>query len=268
MSPREATQWAGHPVEELRERWGRESVHVYGKVESTNAVARDRAEDGAPEGTLVLAREQTAGRGREGRSWYSPAGGLYLTMLFRPARPTVPPLASVLAGLGVVRRLDLAFPGLEPALKWPNDVIVDGRKLGGVLPEASTGPTGPRFLLVGVGLNVKPLGEDAPKEARRGATALADHVEDADPLAAADAVIGGLEAYLKPPPSAADPATLDLLDEYDWLRDRRFRVRTGEEGEGIVGVGVGIAPDGALLFRPDRGALRRLSSATIVEARA
>lgn len=264
MTPRAASQWAGHPVEELRARWGRESVHVYGKVESTNAVARDLADEGAPQGTLVLAREQTAGRGREGRSWHSPPGGLYLSAVFRPARPALPPLASVLAGLGVTHRLDLGFPGLEPALKWPNDIVVDGGKLGGVLPEASSGPAGPRFLVVGVGLNVTPLGKDAPKEARRGATSLSEHLEEADPLAAADAVVAGLEMYLEEPPASADAATLELLDRYDWLRERRFRVRTGEDGEGIVGVGVGIAPDGALLFRPDRGALRRLASATIL----
>lgn len=264
MSPREATQWAGHPVEELRERWRRQSVHVYGKVESTNAVARDLADEGAPGGTVVLAREQTAGRGRGERTWHSPPGGLYLSMVFRPPAIGLAPLLSVLAALGVVHRLDRAFPELEPALKWPNDVVVDGRKLGGVLPEASSGPSGPRHLVVGVGINVKPLDDRVPKRVRRGATALAKHVDAPDPLTAADAVVRGLESYLRRPPASADAATLELLDRYDWLRDRRFRIRTGEEGEGIPGVGVGIAPDGALLFRPDRGALRRLASATVL----
>lgn len=265
MSPRAAKRWAGHPVEALRKRWGRESVHVYGKVDSTNAVARGLAEEGAPQGTVVLAREQTAGRGRGDRAWHSPPGGVYLSMVFRPPAPAVPPLASVLAALGVVRHLDRAFPELEPALKWPNDIVVEGRKLGGVLPETSSGPDGSRYLLVGVGVNVKPLGDAAPREVRRRATALAEHVEEADPLAVADAVVRGLEAHLRRPPPVADAATLELLDRYDWLRDRRFRIRTGkEEEEGIPGVGVGIAPDGALLFRPDRGALRRLSSATVL----
>lgn len=264
MTPRRASQWAGHRVEGLRERWEREEVHVYGKVGSTNAVARELAEEGAPEGTLVLAREQTEGRGRGERRWYSPPGGLYLSMVFRPDRAALSPLVSVLAAVGVIRRLDRAFPDLGPALKWPNDIVVEGRKLGGVLPEASTGPSGPRYLVTGVGLNLRSLGDDAPRDVRRRSTALEDHVEDPDPLAAADAVIRGLESFLLSPPTAAGPAILALLDEYDWLRDRRFRVRTGGEDEGIPGVGVGIAPDGALLFRPDRGALRRLSSATVV----
>lgn len=264
MSPRQATQWAGHPVESLRRRWRREAVHVYGKVGSTNAVARELAEQGAPPGTVVLAREQTEGRGRGDRRWHSPPGGVYLSMVFRPPGVAIQPLASVLAALGVIRRLDGAFPGLEPVLKWPNDIVVEDRKLGGVLPEATSGAGGPRHLVVGVGINVKPLGASASKEVRSGATALAEHVDEPDALRVADAVVRGLEAYLKRPPAAADDATLDLLDRYDWLRDRRFRVRTAEEGEGIPGVGVGIAPDGALLFRPDRGALRRLSSATVL----
>lgn len=265
MTPRRASRWAGHGVEELRERWEREGVHVYGKVGSTNAVARELAEEGAPEGTVVLAREQTEGRGRSERRWYSPPGGLYLSMVFRPDRAGLSPLVSVLAALGVVRRLDRAFAELGPALKWPNDIVVEGRKLAGVLPEASTGPGGPRYLVAGVGLNVRALGDEAPPEVRRSSTSLEDHVESPDPLAAADAVVQGLENFLRSPPAAAGPAVLALLDEYDWLRDRRFRVLTGEEEEeGMPGVGVGIAPDGALLFRPDRGALRRLSNATVL----
>lgn len=264
MTPRQATRWAGHPVDELRARWEREEVYTYGKVGSTNAVARELAEGGAPQGTIVLAREQTAGRGRADRRWYSPPGGVYLSMVFRPAGASLPPLASVLAALGIVRRLDRAFPGLDPALKWPNDLMVADRKLGGVLAEASSGARTPQHLVVGVGINVKPLGPSASGEVRKGATALADQVADPDPLAVADAVVRGLETYLKHLPATADAETLDLLDRYDWLRDRRFQVRTHEEGEGIPGVGVGIAPDGALLFRPDRGALRRLTSGRVL----
>lgn len=263
MSRRPVKRWAGRPVEELRRRWKRQSVHAYGKIDSTNAAARELAEEGASPGTIVLAREQTSGRGRGERRWYSPPGGVYLSMVFRPEEADLSPLVSVLAALGVVRELDRAFPELSPALKWPNDVVVEGRKLGGVLPEAVSGERRIRHLVVGVGVNVKLPGRRVPPALRKRATWLEEHVEDPDPLRVADAVVAGLEAFVRPPPRAADPATLELLDRYDWLRDRRVRFRPAEGGDGIPGVSVGIAPDGALLFRPDRGALRRLSGGSV-----
>lgn len=238
-------------------------MHAYGKIDSTNAAARALAEDGAPAGTIVLAWQQTAGRGRSERRWYSPPGGVYLSMVFRPEGAGLSPLVSVLAALGVVRELDRAFRELSPALKWPNDVVVEGRKLGGVLPEAVSGERGARHLVVGVGINVKHPEGRLPRGLRERATWLEEHVEEADLLRVADAIVAGLEGFLKRPPPAADAATLELLDRYDWLRDRRARFRPAEGGDGIPGVSVGIAPDGALLFRPDRGALRRLSGGSV-----
>ena len=161
MSRRQVKKWAGHSAEELRERWGRESVFLFGSVDSTNQAAADLAEEGAPEGSIVLAREQSAGRGRDGRRWHSPPGsGLYLSMLYRPGVAELGPLISILAGLGVTRRLDYAFPGLDPAVKWPNDIMAGDRKIGGILAEAVWGDGGPRHLVVGVGLNV---GEDSAR---------------------------------------------------------------------------------------------------------
>lgn len=265
MSPREVKRWAGHPAEELRERWRREHVHLYGKIDSTMAVARDLAEEDASDGTIVLAREQTEGRGRHGRTWYSPAdAGVYLSMVFRPAGPAVLPVVSVLAGLGVARELDRRFAGLAPGLKWPNDLMADDRKLGGVLGETVATEAGPRHLIVGVGLNLEDVRDALPAELRPGTTWIREHEPEADPLEVADAVVAGLEARVRGAQASLDAPTLDLLDRYDWLKGRRVRVRQSEEEEeGLPGVCVGIAPDGALLFRPDRGALRRLSSAIV-----
>lgn len=264
VSRREVKSWAGHAPEELRRRWGRKSVHLYGKIDSTNAAARDLAEGGAPAGTVVLAREQTEGRGRAGRAWHSPPGGVYLSMVFRPAVHPLPPMVSILAGLGIARGLKERFPDLDPALKWPNDLMADGRKLGGVLAEAATSEGETRFLVVGAGVNVKPIASELPRSLRKRVTWVEDHVEEeVDPAEVADAIVEGMESRLREPPATLDARTLDLLDRYDWLRDRRVRVIQTEGEAGLPGVSVGIAPDGALLFRPDRGALRRLTSATV-----
>lgn len=265
MSAARAKKWAGLTAEELRERWGREHVHVYGAVTSTNGVAVELAGEGEPAGTIVVAREQSEGKGRSGRSWASPAGtGVYLSMIFRPRSLPSPVLVQLLAGLGVVRALDRAFGELAPALKWPNDVILEDRKCGGVLAEGAWDDGGVRHLVVGVGINVRPLPDEVPAGVRAGASSLADVLGDEAALPeTADAAVAGLEEWLHDPPARLDARLLELVDRYDWLADRRVRVREEGEEETLEGVCVGIAPDGALLFRPDRGALRRLRSATV-----
>ena len=263
MSRRQVKKWGSHTVDDLRERWGREDVHLFGVVDSTNDAVAELADEGAPEGTIVLAREQTAGRGREGRKWESPSGGVYLSMLFRPGGD-LSPLLSLLAGLGIVRKLDREFAELSPALKWPNDIMADDGKLGGVLAEATWGENGrPRYLVVGAGLNIEPITEGLTKAERTRATSLTELVENATAAQAADAIVAGLEMYLRQPPSALDAAALELIDRYDWLRNRRAVVRSSAQSDGLSGIGVGIAPDGALLFRPDRGALRRIVTGTV-----
>lgn len=264
MSDERAESWHGHDESELRRGWGREEIHLYGAVASTNDVARRLAEEeDAPDGTVVLAREQAEGRGREGRSWHSPPGGVYLSVLFRPRSLPNPDLLPLLAGLGVVRRLDEAFPELGPSLKWPNDVMVGDRKLGGVLCEAVWSEEGPRFVVAGVGLNVRPL-EEAPGGSGAAATSLDAELGEETPMtAAADAVLEGLEAWLPEVPAGLDTKALDLVDRYDWLKDRRVLMTLPEEEEPLPGVCVGIAPDGKLLFRPDRGALRRLDRGSV-----
>lgn len=265
MSRETSTEWAGASREELAERWNRDSVRLYQRVDSTSDVAAELAAEGAPAGTVVLAGEQTAGRGRQGRSWYSPRDrGVYMSVILRPPRIENPNLLPILAGLGIVRRLEESVPGLEPSLKWPNDLMAGDAKFGGVLSEASWDGERLKHLVIGAGVNVRPLGEDAPDEVKEGGTSV-DEVtgEETSLLVVADAVLEGIETRLAEPAGSLGPAILDALDRYDWLQDRRVEITTPSDEEWIIGSCVGIAPDGALLFRPDRGALRRLRSARI-----
>jgi BirA family biotin operon repressor/biotin-[acetyl-CoA-carboxylase] ligase len=264
MTTRKVKTWAGLSADALRKRWDREDVHLYGAVDSTNDLARELADGGAPAGTIVLAREQKGGRGRAGRAWHSPPGGLYLSMVFRPGGIENPELLPLLAGLGIVQEVERRFEGLRPALKWPNDLMADDRKVGGILCEAVWGEDGIRHLVVGTGVNVAPLESGAPRGLRGRATSLEAVLEREVPLEeVADAVIAGLEAYLPRAPARLDAALLALTDRYDWLRDRRVGVTPLDGGETVAGTCVGIAPDGALLFRPDRGALRRLTRVSV-----
>jgi len=130
-------------------------IHHFFKVDSTNNAALHLAHAGEPHGSLVIAEEQTAGRGRTGRPWHSEkSSGIYLTVLLRP--PLVPaqaPLLTLLAGLAI-RDAVVEQTGLYPDLRWPNDLLLRGHKFCGVLTEMHAEPDRVHFVIVGIGLNV------------------------------------------------------------------------------------------------------------------
>ncbi len=122
------------------------------EVGSTQAVAKGLASMGAPEGTTVVARSQTSGEGRLGRAWVSPVGGLYMSFVLRPGNIQRPELFTLVSAVAVVRGVKKAT-GLVPAIRWPNDVMVGGRKLAGVVAEAQSVRQELIQVIVGVGVN-------------------------------------------------------------------------------------------------------------------
>lgn len=128
-------------------------VHYLQEVDSTNERAKELARQGAPEGTVIVAATQWAGRGRRGRSWSSPHGGLYFSLILRP--PISPDLAPqlVLVTVACLYRA-LHRRGLPVSIKWPNDLVAGGKKLGGILVEAGSASQSLSFLVVGVGVNI------------------------------------------------------------------------------------------------------------------
>jgi len=123
------------------------------EIHSTNDVAMGLAERGEPEGCVVVANAQTAGRGRLGRSWVSPAGaGLYVSAILRP-RPEAISLITIAAGVAIAEGIHAAS-GLTPRLKWPNDVYVGERKLAGILAEGGTAQSSMSYVVLGFGINL------------------------------------------------------------------------------------------------------------------
>ncbi len=262
---RRASSWEGESVEALKSRWDRPHVHVYTRIDSTNTRAIQLAEEGAAAGTLILADEQTEGRGLASRRWHSPKGaGLYLSIVLRPVALRNPLLVPLIAGLGVARAVERLVGGAAVAVKWPNDLIVADRKAGGILSEAAWSGDRPRHLILGIGINVHQARGDFPTELREVATSLdlaaGSRVSRLD---LADQVISEVEDSCADPPETLDRDFLRRFDEYDWLRDRRCRVAE-PKAEPVQGTAVGIAPDGALLFRPDRGALIRVTAGRVL----
>jgi BirA family biotin operon repressor/biotin-[acetyl-CoA-carboxylase] ligase len=138
---------------------------------STNDVAKKLAEEGAEEGTVVLAGEQTKGRGTQGRSWYSPRGqGLYASVILRPKQSDIS-LLPLMAGVACAEALRRAA-GLEVKLKWPNDIVWRKKKLGGILCESGLVGNSVIYAILGLGLNIGQKKNDFPEGFRRNATSL------------------------------------------------------------------------------------------------
>ncbi len=152
---------------------GRHIVYAE-QVDSTNRLAKEKAQDGAPEGTIVIAEEQIGGKGRLTRSWSSPFGkGIWFSVILRPQ--FLPYEASKLTLMGAVA-LTKAFHSLgltECGIKWPNDILVNGRKIVGVLTEMSATMEGIDYIVMGCGINVKQSRREFPKELRKIATSFA-----------------------------------------------------------------------------------------------
>jgi BirA family biotin operon repressor/biotin-[acetyl-CoA-carboxylase] ligase len=139
--------------------FGKGDIIYFRETDSTNTRAKELAVQGAPEGTLVVSEAQTGGRGRKGREWFSPSkGGIYLSLILRPTiSPAEAPKITLLTAVAIAEAL-LILTQLEVRIKWPNDILVNGKKLVGILTEMSTDMDEIDYVVVGLGLNVNTPG--------------------------------------------------------------------------------------------------------------
>lgn len=154
-----------------RTKWAGQHVFYYDEIDSTNLKAKQFGEEGAPHGTLAVADMQTAGRGRRGRGWDSPAGSsIYMSIMLRPKFPPVKaPMLTIVMAYSVARAL-CTCTGLDVQIKWPNDIILNGKKIVGILTEMSTEIDYINHIVIGVGINVNM--ESFPEEIVEKATSL------------------------------------------------------------------------------------------------
>jgi len=227
---------------------------------STQDVARDLAERGAPEGTVVVAELMTAGRGRRGRRWHAGPGGLWLTIVLRPP-PAHFQLLSLLPALAVVRALERSL-GIKAEVKWPNDVLIGGRKLCGILAEATfTGDRG--YLLLGLGVNVN---NELPPELGSRAVSLREVLGRRVPrLPLLIAILLEFDSLYS---SLLRGEAEDVLAE---LRRRMStlgrRVRAVMPDGVVEGLAVGLARDGSLLLKLSDGSLLPLRVGDVIHLR-
>lgn len=150
------------------------SIHCFDEVDSTQNVAHRLVREGSPEGTLVLAERQTSGRGRLGRQWHSPKGkGIYMSLVVKPAIPIhLMPHLTLLSAVALCRAIRVRIPGLSPGIKWPNDLLIGGKKISGILMESSAENEALQYIVAGVGISCNLLPEDYPEELKDRATSL------------------------------------------------------------------------------------------------
>jgi BirA family biotin operon repressor/biotin-[acetyl-CoA-carboxylase] ligase len=231
-----------------------QTLEVWPEIESTNARARRLAEEGAPEGTLVLTDYQTAGRGRLGRQWVAPAGSsLLLSLIFRPeVAPAQIQRLTMICGLAAVDAIE-SETGLEAGLKWPNDILVGGAKAGGILTEVGLRVDGVEYAVVGIGLNVNLDPAQLPRDLLVEATSLAQVLGESVPrLPLLWALLQAVETRYLALQAGRSP-------HGEWAErlvtlGRAVTVVGG--GRVVEGVAEGVDADGGLLVRSADGCLR------------
>ncbi len=232
--------------------------YVYDVVDSTNATARDLAERGAPEGTVVIAQTQLKGRGRFERSWESPEGGLYLSLILRPNIPpektSLLPLVTALAVAKTIRSY-----GVFATIKWPNDVRVDGRKIAGILLESEGRGQKLEYVVVGIGVNLsvdlKELSVETQKKSASLNLELRKFIDFDEFLGV---FICALEQIYK---DFQERRYSSLIGEWKSLSDTlgkavRVKTMTGD----LEGPAVDIDSSGFLLLRTSTGETKKILS--------
>jgi len=233
----------------LATRWLAHAIHYFDETDSTNRVATDLAREGAAHGTAVVAEGQTAGRGRLGRRFHSPAyQNLYTSIVLRPELELQKAPAWTLASAVAVADAVAETTGDEGAveIKWPNDVLIDGRKTCGILLELAAEATRVAYLVLGIGVNLNVDPASFPEEFRASATSLCAKLgRPVDRAAFARTLFARLERVLDACAASGFRGILPGFEARFRMRGRRVRVRDmgGSEQEGIVH---GIDEDGAL----------------------
>jgi len=238
--------------------------HYFQEIESTNSYARRLAEAGAPEGEVVIAERQSEGRGRLGRSWVSPPfSNLYCSLVLRPTlAPAHAPQITLMAAVALADTI-ASFVAERPAIKWPNDILIDGKKLAGILTESACDAKRIEFVILGIGVNLNFPRDRMPETIRDRATSL---MEVAGKTLSRELfvrrLIQDLDRCYGILGDLGFAAIAPRWEAYFALRGRRVRVEM--VGEAINGTATGIDGDGALLLEAEDGVLHRVLAGDVI----
>ena len=238
---------------------GQKEIYYFADVESTNTEAKKQANLGCPEGSISLSEAQTKGRGRLSRSWFSPSGkGIWLSVVLRPPfNPHDAPKCTLMAAVAVTKAIQ-SMTGIECGIKWPNDILYQGKKIVGILTEMNAEIDAINYIVIGMGINVNIKQQDFPDELTESATSLsvvAGHTISR--LSLLNAVLVELEQAYE---EVIQYGFSKMLDEW-----RKLSVTLGKKvnvigsGKEFSGTAVDIDHDGGLLVQTEAGIERVLA---------
>ncbi|MCL0069919.1 biotin--[acetyl-CoA-carboxylase] ligase [Dehalococcoidia bacterium] len=240
-----------------------QQIAYHRELTSTQDAAKALAAQEANEGTIVVAETQAAGRGRIGRGWASPPGGVYLSIILRPAiKPSEALRFPLIAGVAVAQAIE-QLTGLKPRLKWPNDVILEGRKAGGILSEMSAEMDRINYIVIGMGINVNTERAHFPEEIAGIATSLREECgKEVSRVQLVQEILAQLESlYEDFQISGFEP----IRERWKALSNTiGARVSVRGEREQVEGAAIDIDEDGALILRKANGALERVIAGDVL----
>lgn len=239
-------------------------LHYFAELSSTNSHARELAEKGNAEGEIVIAEAQTQGRGRLGRRWESPPlANLYLSIILRPTlSPAHAPQITLMAAVALAETVAPLIPQ-APTIKWPNDILVNGKKLAGVLTEAACASDRIEHVILGIGVNVNYRVDSMPAEIRQRATSMADLTgKSIDRESVLLRLIQAIDRCYGELEENGFEALRPRWEAHFALRGRRVRVELLDAV--LIGRAHGIDRDGALVLEDERGELQNIYAGDVI----
>jgi BirA family biotin operon repressor/biotin-[acetyl-CoA-carboxylase] ligase len=240
------------------------TFHYFQEIGSTNTHARNLAERGAREGAIVIAEKQTHGRGRLDRRWESPPfTNLYLSFILRPKLPPrQAPQITLAAAVALVETVG-SLLSRPPAIKWPNDILFDGKKLAGILTEAACDAERVEYVILGIGLNVNYRVDAMPEGLRHRATSIADLIgRNVSRESVLVRLIQDLDRCYGELEESGFEALRPRWEAHFALRGRRVQVDLG--GQTVIGRAQGIDREGALIIEDEQGQRRSIVAGDVI----
>ena len=253
--------YADEILADLKTQWLAQQIEHHDTIDSTNRLASERAREGAPDGTTIIAEQQTAGRGRLGRSFFSPANlNLYTSIVMRPKlstaeAPTLIHAAAVGCADAIAETVGL---NTRVEIKWPNDILVEGLKSSGILMEMSSEANRIDFVILGIGVNLNVDPSQFPEEFRKTATSLSSHTgAKIDRILFAQRLYSRLEAAMDHHRARGFDGVRPRYEALFGMTGKAVRIRDldGSERSGTI---TGVSEDGALLLEASTGAIEKV----------
>lgn len=240
------------------------TIHYFEEIDSTQRLAHQLAREGAKDGTIIIAEEQTGGKGRMQRTWYSAKGkGIWMTVIVRPdLLPHQAPQFTLIAAVSIVMAMKSLYTNFTPEIKWPNDILINGKKCVGILTEMLAEMDRVDGLIIGIGINANHEQTDFPDELQEIATSVAiEEKQKVDRAQLVAEILSYLERYTDEYIENGFKSIKQLWVEHSCTIGKRIRASTIREV--IEGQAIGITDEGVLEILLDNGQIKKVYSADI-----